>query len=220
MKGKNNKLTWPEPHDYLKGKRRFKSDLVPAAILVPRYLVAERSALEAFDERFAALDQQLNEMRLENGGEDGLLAEVIEGERDKQKITAKAVKARMKEIGQNPLYADERAMLDKYGGLLQEQSEVKVKRKAAQENLDKEIGAKYSKLTEAEIKTLVVDDKWMAHLSACVQSEIERVSQAITRRIRQLAERYATPLPKLTQEAEALSAQVDEHLRKMGAAWS
>jgi hypothetical protein len=27
-------LTWPEPHDYLKGKRRFKSDLIPAPILV------------------------------------------------------------------------------------------------------------------------------------------------------------------------------------------
>jgi hypothetical protein len=42
VKDKNNKLTWPEPHDYLKGKRRFKSDLVPAPILVARYFVAER----------------------------------------------------------------------------------------------------------------------------------------------------------------------------------
>ena len=78
VKGKNNKLTWPEPHDYLKGKRRFKSDLVPAPILVARYFVAERSALEALDDRLAALEQQLDEMRQENDGEDGLLAEVIE----------------------------------------------------------------------------------------------------------------------------------------------
>ena len=34
VKNKNNKLTWPEPHDYLKGRGRFKSDLVPASILV------------------------------------------------------------------------------------------------------------------------------------------------------------------------------------------
>ena len=27
VKDKNNKFTWPESHDYLKGKRRFKSDL-------------------------------------------------------------------------------------------------------------------------------------------------------------------------------------------------
>ena len=61
MKGKNGKLTWPEPHDYLKGKRRFKSDLVPASILISRYFVAERSALEALGERLTALEQQLDE---------------------------------------------------------------------------------------------------------------------------------------------------------------
>ncbi len=32
VKNKDNKLAWPEPHDYLKGRRRFKSDLVPAAM--------------------------------------------------------------------------------------------------------------------------------------------------------------------------------------------
>src|SRR5690348_3780601 len=49
VKNKDNKLTWPEPHDYLKGKRRFKSDLVPAPILVARYFIAERDAIEALD---------------------------------------------------------------------------------------------------------------------------------------------------------------------------
>ena len=51
VKNKDKKLTWPEPHDYLKGKRRFKSDLVPAPILVARYFVAERDAIEALDSR-------------------------------------------------------------------------------------------------------------------------------------------------------------------------
>ena len=219
VKGKNNKLTWPEPHDYLKGKRRFKSDLIPASILVSRYFVAERSAFEALDDRLAALEQQLDEIREGNGGEDGSLAEVIEGEGDKQKITAKAVKARLKEIGTDPLYANERAALKQYADMLKQQSDVNAKRKAAQQDLDQKIDAKYPRLTEAEIKTLVVDDKWMARLSTSVQSEIDRVSQTLTGRIRQLAERYATPLPKLTEKVEGLAARVDEHLKKMGAAW-
>jgi len=219
VKEKNNKLAWPEKHDYLKGKRRFKSDLVPAQILVNRYFAAERDAIEALDSQFAALEQQLDEMREEGGGEDGLLAEVIEGEGDKQKIAAKAVKARLKEIGKDPLYADERAALEAYADLLEQQSEAKTKRKAAQEELDKKIDAKYPKLTEAEVKTLVVDDKWMARLSAAVQGELDRVSQTLTGRIRQLAERYATPLPKLTDEVETLAARVEEHLQKMGAVW-
>ena len=219
VKNKDNKLTWPEPHDYLKGKRRFKSDLVPAPILVARYFAAERDAIEALDNQLATLEQQLDEMREENSGEEGLLAEVIEGEGDKQKITAKAVKARLKEIGQDPIYVDERAALEAYADLLEQQTEAKTKRKAAQEDLDKKIDAKYPKLTEAEIKTLVVDDKWMARLSATVQGELDRVSHTLTERIRELAERYATPLPKLTEEVETLAARVDEHLKRMGAVW-
>lgn len=155
----------------------------------------------------------------EHSGEDGLLSEVIDGEGDKQKIAAKAVKARLKEIGKDPLYAEELAVLETYADLLDQQTEAKASRKAAQEDLVKKIDAKYPKLTEAEIKTLVVDDKWMARLSAAVQGELGRVSHTLTGRIRQLAERYATPLPKLTEEVETLAARVDEHLQKMGAVW-
>ena len=217
VKGKNNKLIWPEPHDYLKGKQRFKSDLVPSSILVARYFVAERSALETLDDRLVALKHKLDEMREENGGEDGTLAEVIEGEGDKQKITAKAVKARLKEIGTNPLYADERVALKQYADLLNQQSDLNAKRKAAQQDLDQKIDAKYSRLVEAEIKTLVVDDKWMARLPASVQSEIGRVSQMLSGRICQLAERYATPLPVLVDDLARLSARVDEHIGTMTA---
>jgi type I restriction enzyme M protein len=219
VKDKNNKLTWPEPHDYMKGKRRFKSDLVPAPILIKRFFAAERDAIEALDNQLATLEQQLDEMRDEGSGEDGLLAEVIEGEGDKQKIAAKAVKARLKEIGKEPLYADERAALEAYADLLDQQTAAKTKRKAEQEKLDQKIDAKYPKLTEAEIKTLVVDDNWIARLSAAVQGELDRVSQTLTGRIRELAERYATPLPKLTQEVATLATRVDEHLKMMRAPW-
>jgi type I restriction enzyme M protein len=220
VRDKNNKLTWPEPHDYLKGRRRFKSDLVPAPILVARYFAAERDAIEALDAQLASLEQQLEEMLEENSGEDGLLAEVIEGEGDKQKIVAKTVKSRLKEIDKDPLYDDERAALEAYADLIDQQAKTKARRKAEQEALDKKIDAKYPKLTEAEIKTLVIDDKWMARLSATVQDEIDRVSQTLTGRVRQLAERYATPLPKLEADVASLSGRVSGHLKAMGVAWT
>jgi len=103
---------------------------------------------------------------------------------------------------------------------LDEQAEVKSRLKAAQDALEAGVAAKYGKLTEAEIKALVVDAKWLAGLAAGVLRELDRVSRALTARIRQLGDRYATPLPRLTQEVEALAARVDEHLRKMGAVWN
>jgi hypothetical protein len=53
--------------------------------------------------------------------------------------------------------------------------------------------------------------------TAAVQGELDRVSQTLTARIRELAERYATPLPQLTEEVGTLAVRVDAHLRKMGA---
>ena len=66
--------------------------------------------------------------------------------------------------------------------------------------LDKLAYDKYPNLAEAEIKTMVIDDKWMTRVSAAVQDELDRVSQTLTGRIRELAERYATPMPQLTEE--------------------
>ncbi|WP_426177403.1 N-6 DNA methylase [Massilia sp. TWR1-2-2] len=219
VKNKENKLIWPERHDYLKGKRRYKSDLVPAPILVARYFASERDAIEVLDNQLSTLEQQLNEMREENGGEEGLLFEVIEGEGDKQKITAKAIKARLKEIGKNLLHSDEREAIATYSELLEQQNNIKAKRKTAQDDLEKKIDAKYPKLAEPEIKTLVVDGKWLARLSDAVHGELNRVSQTLTGRIRELAERYAAPLPQLTDEVATLAARVEGHLKQMGAQW-
>ena len=181
VKNRDNKLSWTEPHDYLKGKRRFKSDLVPASILVTRYFVVERDAIEALDNQLATLGQQLDEMREEHSAEEGLLAEANSAkEGEKAKITARSLKAALMNVGKNPDDADERQALETYWRLLKRQSETKAKRKAAQEDLDRKIDAKYPKLTEAEIKTLVVDDKWLAQLSAAVQGELDRVSQMLT----------------------------------------
>jgi type I restriction enzyme M protein len=216
VKNKENKLVWPEPHDFKKGRRRFKSDLVPAAILIARYFAAEQDAIAALETEIAGIEQQLDEKREEQSSEEGLLAEVIEGEGEKQKITAKAVKARLKEIGRDPDYAEERLALEDYSRLLDQQTDAKARLKAAQEDLEAKLDAKYTTLTEDEIKTLVVDDKWLATIAAAMQGELDRVSQTLTGRIRQLAERYAAPLPRLTEEVEALAARVEEHLQRMG----
>jgi type I restriction enzyme M protein len=219
VENKEGKLVWPEPHDFKKGKRRFKSDLVPATVLIARYFTTERDAIAALEGELAALEQQLDETREEQSGEEGLLAEVIEGEGEKQKITSKAVKARLKEIGRDLDYADEREALEAYAVLLDNQADIKARLKIAQEDLEAKLDAKYPKLTDDEIKTLVVDDKWLATIAAAVQGELDRVSQTLTGRIRQLAERYATPLPQLTEEVGTLAKRVDEHLKKMGAVW-
>jgi type I restriction enzyme M protein len=216
IKDKNNKLVWPEKEDFKKGKRRFKSDLIPADLLIARYFTKERDTIAALEADIAGVEQQIDEMVEENSGEDGLLNEVIEGEGDKQKITAKALKARLKAIERSAVDAEERQALEAYSALLDQLDTTKKKLKAAEDDLEAKVGDKYPKLTLEEIKVLVVDDKWLTTIAAAVQGELDRVSQTLTGRIRQLAERYAAPLPQIVDEVAALAAKVDEHLAKMG----
>jgi type I restriction enzyme M protein len=130
------------------------------------------------------------------------------------------VKARLKEIGKDPDYPEERAALQNYAALLGRQADTKATLKVVRESLEERLDAKYRALTEDEIKNLVVDDKWLGALAAAVHGELDHVSQTLTGRIRQLAERYAAPLPQLTDEVAALAVLVAGHLKKMGAIWN
>jgi type I restriction enzyme M protein len=219
VKNKDGKLVWLETHDYKKGNRRFKSDLVPATILIARYFIAEQQAIEAIEAKIATIEQQLDEQKEEQGGDGGLLEEAFEKDGDILKFTAKGLKARIREIGNNREFADERKALEDYAALIEKRTDTKSRLKAAHEDLDAKLDAKYFNLTEDEIESLVVDDKWLATIAATVQGELDRVSQTLTGRIRQLAERYATPLPQLTEEVAALAVRVDKDLKKMGAVW-
>lgn len=220
-KNANNKLEWPkEPFDYTQGKRRFKSELIPAQLLIDRYLMEEQDNLTLAEGMLADIEQQLQELLEEHGSEDGLLAEVVEGEGDKQKVTAKAIKAQLNTLGMSADDAQERSLLKQCEKLLNLQSRAKTVVKDTTELLNEAIAERYPKLSQADIQTLVIHDKWMAALSAAEHSELDRVSQTLTSRIRELAERYATPLPQLVDEVEALAAKVDGHLKKMGAVWN
>jgi type I restriction enzyme M protein len=193
------------------------TDLIPPALIVARYFAADQNAIEQREAERDAISRQMEEMDEEHGGEDGLLADA---KNDKGKITKASVKARQAEIKRDKSAADERKLLDAYADLIEHEAAAGKAVKDAQKALDTKVAAKYAKLTSAEIKTLVVvEDKWLAALAASVQGELDRVSQALAGRIRQLAERYATPLPQFVDEVETLAANVDKHLKKMGFSW-
>ena len=58
-----------------------------------------------------------------------------------------------------------------------------------------------------------------AHTNGSRSPEVRWAANDTDNRIRELVERYATPLPNLTEEVETLAARVEEHLTKMGAIW-
>ncbi len=192
------------------------TDLIPRQLVIARYFAAEAKVVEQLETDRDAVTRQMEELDEEHSGEDGLFADA---RNDKGKLTKVEVKERMAKIRDSKADAEEYKLLSHYLDLIEKEAVTSKKIKDAQKALDAKVAAQYGNLTETEIKTLVVDDKWLAWLANDVQSELERVSQTLTGRIKQLAERYSSPLPTLADEVNELSAKVDGHLKKMGFVW-
>jgi type I restriction enzyme M protein len=70
-----------------------------------------------------------------------------------------------------------------------------------------------------DIKTLVVDDKWMQTIETSVKSEVTQISQHLSNRIKELSECYESPLPIIVKEVEEMESKMSVHLQKMGFVW-
>ena len=198
-----------------KGKEKDKGwtcDLIPKALIVARYFPKEQAAIDQLAVELEGVTARLTEMEEEHGGEDGAFA-------DFDKVNKANVAARLKEIKGNQDAEDEAVVLNDWLKLNGEEADFKKRLKEAEAALDAQAYAKYPKLSESEIKTLVVDDKWLAALDAAIHGEMDRVSQQLTQRVKELTERYETPLPQMVSRVAELEAKVNRHLETMGFAW-
>jgi type I restriction enzyme M protein len=165
---------------------------------------------------------KLAELEEEQIGDEDAFAEArTEAEAGKEgKVTRATVTARLKEIKGDKESKEEAAILEKWLALDGEESSLKKKLREAEAALDALAYKRYPKLTEDEVKTLVVDDKWLATLDKAIHGEMDRVSQQLTQRIKELAERYETPLPQMASRVANLESKVNQHLESMGFSWA
>ena len=207
---KDNKLK--EVPDLVIGKIKYKAEVIPPYLIVAKYFASEQAALDAKQAELDIANQELESFIEEHTADEGLLLESLN---DKDKVTLASVKARLKLT----MDMEEELVLRKVQTLFETEATLKKKVKELQEALDLKVFTKYPTLTDDEIKDLVVQDKWFATLNSSIEAEIERVTQQLANRVKELNERYAEPLPQITQNVEALSLKVAEHLKAMGLEW-
>ena len=198
-----------------KGKEKDKGwtcDLVPKPLIVGRYFVKEQEAIDQLTVELESVSARLTELEEEQDGDEGAFAEL-------DKVNKANVVARLKEIEGDKEAKDETAVLNDWLKLSSDEADLKKRLKEAEAALDAKAYAKYLTLSEAEIKTLVVDDKWLAALDRDIHGEMDRVSQQLTQRVKELAERYETPMPQMVNRVAYLEAKVNRHLTKMGFSW-
>jgi len=198
-----------------KGREKDKGwacDLVPKALLVARYFAQEQAAIDRLAAELDGITARLSELEEEQGGEEGAFSEL-------DKVNKGNVAARLKEIKNDREAKEEAAVLSEWLKLSEQEAHLKKRLKVAEARLDVKAYAHYPRLSEDEIKALVVDDKWLQALDAAIHGEIDRVSQQLTLRVKELGERYETPLPLMVAHVAELEAKVNRHLERMGFSW-
>lgn len=179
-----------------------------------RFFKAEKDEINKLAGMLESASALLTEMEEEHGGEEGAFAEL-------EKVTLANVKARLKELAKDggDLRDEEAQVLSKYLTMCTSEATLRRDLAVAEDKLDALVYEHYPKLTETEIKALVVDDKWLAALDAAIHGEMDRISQALTQRVKELAERYETPLPQMVSRVVELETKVNHHLERMGFSW-
>ena len=188
-------------------------DLVPKQLVVNRYFKADKEAIEALESEKESIASQLLEMEEEHSAEDGYFAEL-------DKVNRANINARIKELKGERDVEEELEVLNAYLELLKKQTDTNREIKEAEAALDDKLYAKYPTLSPEDVKQLVVEDKWMQTIETALKVEIDHISQTLTNRINELAERYETSLPEIDKQVAELESRVNGHLLKMGFVWT
>ena len=205
-------------------KGEFESELIPFELVINRYFEKEQEEIDGISTYLDSLSAQMTELIEEHSGDEGLLNEVIN---DKGNITKGNLTKRIKEIkgvmvsesNYDEDYTEEYEVLHQYEKLVNLEADSKKSLKEAQTKLKKLVYAQYEDLSEDEIKTLIVDDKWLTTIKLRIDGEIDQISQRLSNRITELAQRYENPLPKLEANYTEAQNKVKQHLEKMGLQW-
>lgn len=222
VKDKKGKAVYKEEHDFefgaAKSKKRYKSDIVPPALVIARYFADKQEALDALQNKFDTATQALEAYIEESSssgsgsGEDGLLEEA---KNEKGNIARKGLADRIKASNDD----EEIAALKHCLALLNAQSKAKSAVKAAKDELDKLVFEKIPTIPESELKDLVVNAKWFATVEAQIIEEVERMTQQLANRVKTLEERYSETMPDLSKNVVKYTNLVEDHLKKMGLSW-
>lgn len=191
---------------------KYKMDLIPPALIVARYFPDEQAKIDELNTEFEEAARAVEEYVEEHAAEDGLLAEAM----DEDKITKALAATRLKNAKAEKANPEEIKALEHLIKLYSAETASKKAFKDAQAELDPATLKKYGRLSEGDIKQLVLDDKWHATISHHIADEVNALTLVLVARIQQLGERYAKTVGALDTELEKLEDKVSGHLVNMG----
>jgi type I restriction enzyme M protein len=216
IEDKDRKLS--ETPDIVSGSGRnaskFKTDLIPPGLIVARYFPKERAAIDALSSEAEEAARAVEAYTDEHAVEGGLLMDAM----DDGKVTKALATTRLREARREGSDPDEIDTLQQLIALYNAEAGARRAAKDGQAALDLATLKKYGDISESEIKTLVIDDKWHATTTARISTELQSLAVALVARLQELGERYGKPLGSLEDELADLNNRVAARLADMGVA--
>lgn len=186
-------------------------DLLPVSIVTDVFFADLKALIVAAEEKIAEGEAALSEL-LEEEAENYLDSSNFTNDT----INDGTIKKRIKDLKGQVAAKEEIKVLEKYLSLKEDIADGKRVQKALKYELLTKLVAKYKALTEAETRQLVVENKWLGTLAERLDSEMQQISQNLTTRVNELAERYEQTLSAIDADIVDLEDKVKSHLQKMG----
>ncbi|GJN61389.1 type I restriction-modification system subunit M [Elizabethkingia anophelis] len=208
-KGKDGKTTKDKTVEGLEG---VIGRMIPPDLLIQEYFAKEWEAVTDFEAQIESAKAELEEIQQETEVENGIFS-------DLEKVNLTSVKGLLKQRKSEKAPKEEITVIENYINLNEAISSFTKLIKIEKELIEKLVVERYPKLSENEIKDLVINKKWIKHLETCLYEEKERMSQTLTQRIIELAKRYKVTLPEMETALNEYESKVKSHLQKMGWQW-
>ena len=208
---------------YTSGKKKgqekivgWEGVLLPKSMIEKAFFTEERNKINEAQNIAEETQNRLDELTEEQTGDEGYLKDYLN---DKDKVDAKAVSAKVKELKKAKDNGEEFAILSEYIELSDTVPKQNKIVKELNTELEIKVKAQYSKLTDEEILELLVNRKWYYTVFDGIKNLYVTASHNMANRIIELAERYEDTLPSLDEEVIELEKKVSAHLERMGFVW-
>lgn len=190
----------------------FEGRLIPKDIVAKYFFSDTLNAINTLRSQLEDVTAKMEEMAEQYSGEDGFFSTLD----DLKKVT---IEARIKEIKKDSDVKDELEALENYLKLLKVELNYKKALRQAEVDLDTRVEKRYATLTIAEIKHLLLEEKWFAAIYAGIDAIHTAVSHQLSSRVIELVERYEFTLKECEDEVNVYENKVKSHLERMGFAW-
>ena len=208
---------------YTSGKKKgqekivgWEGVLLPKSMIEKAFFAEERKKINEAQNIAEETQNRLDELTEEQTGDEGYLKDYLN---DKDKVDAKAVSAKVKELKKAKDIGEEFAILSEYMELSDTVSKQNKIVKELNAELEMKVKAQYSELTDGEILELLVNRKWYYTVFDGIKNLYVTSSHNMANRIIELAERYEDTLPSLNEKVIELEKRVTAHLERMGFEW-